>query len=290
MLVDTKITDFLLEHGRLPHLGREGDPIPWTLKGWNLPHIQQAHHLHPAVPDRWGYLTQCIQDGEFPEAPIPELMFDHASQGHGAEVAHGIRKAMQILLKHGGWSSFCRFVDWVAWSLGVADEPPDISEEENEQLYRTVNFGPWLLSPSDHLGTFLSTEQMGKGRWNPNAFYPTPHSVVEAMTAMLFYDMEKKAKEEGGVDVRALSVCDPCVGTGRMLMHAGSWSMNLFAQDIDGFVLTITKINGALYVPWMIAKPQAAIDKANENRIKKKEKKEHVYDLFAHVPGYERES
>lgn len=289
MLVDTKLTDFMLEKGRLPYLEEEGDPTPWSFKGWNLPNIQLAHLAHPAVPNRWGYLTACIEKGEFPEEPIPELMFDHATQGRGPSIAHDIRKAMGILIRHGGWSSFRRLVDWIAWSLGVADEPPDVSEEENEKLYRFMNFGPWLISPSDHLGTFLSTEQMGKGKWNPNAFYPTPHSVVEAMAAMLFHDAERKSKEENGVDIRALSVLDCCVGTGRMLMHAGSWSMNLFAQDVDPFVLTITKINGALYVPWLIAKPQAAIDKASKVRPKKPKKKEYVYDLFAGIDDEEHD-
>lgn len=53
-------------------------------------------------------------------------------------------------------------------------------------------------------------------------------------------------------DARRLSVCDPCLGTGRMLLHASNHSLFLFGQDIDAFVLRIALFNGAMYAPWMV--------------------------------------
>ena len=45
---------------------------------------------------------------------------------------------------------------------------------------------------------------------------------------------------------------DPCVGSGRMLLHAGNYSYRLFGTDLDRQVLMVTLINGALYCPWLV--------------------------------------
>jgi hypothetical protein len=54
-----------------------------------------------------------------------------------------------------------------------------------------------------------------------------------------------------GRDPRTLSVCDPAVGSGRMLLHASNHSVCLFGQDIDALAIAMCKINGALYAPWL---------------------------------------
>jgi type I restriction-modification system DNA methylase subunit len=58
------------------------------------------------------------------------------------------------------------------------------------------------------------------------------------------------AKKEGG-DLRTYRICDPCVGSGRMLLHASNYSLSLYGQDIDPLAVTMCKINGALYAPWI---------------------------------------
>jgi hypothetical protein len=47
------------------------------------------------------------------------------------------------------------------------------------------------------------------------------------------------------------NLMDPCVGTGRMLLHASNYSYCLYGCDIDPLVAMITRINGALYAPWL---------------------------------------
>ena len=89
---------------------------------------------------------------------------------------------------------------------------------------------------------YLLSQSIGSG-WNPNAFYPTPEGVVQMMVQMTMHDSKD-------VDQRGLTVCDPCAGTGRMLMHAGQRSMRLFAQDIDYMMVLATKINLAFFCPW----------------------------------------
>src|SRR5919197_815569 len=54
-----------------------------------------------------------------------------------------------------------------------------------------------------------------------------------------------------GRDLRLTSVNDPCVGSGRMLLHASNFSLRLYGQDIDPLAVALCKINGALYAPWL---------------------------------------
>jgi hypothetical protein len=130
------------------------------------------------------------------------------------------------------------------WVLALSKEPPRLSEGINEKLYRKVNLGPMIERPYDYLGDFVA---QGKAKgWNPTAFYPTPHNVVELMVQMTMADSSRK-----GGDSRKLSVNDPCCGSGRMLLHASSYSLNLWGQDIDPLAIAMCKINGALYAPWL---------------------------------------
>src|SRR5262249_45261895 len=139
---------------------------------------------------------------------------------------------------------FCTLVDWLCWALSLSKEEPHLSNEVNEKLYRQVNLVPMLERPFDYLGQHVA---LSKARgWNPTGFYPTPHHVGELMVRLTMHDAGKD-----GRDPRTLSVDDPCVGSGRMLLHASNLSMALFGQDIDPLAVAMCKINGALYAPWI---------------------------------------
>ena len=143
-------------------------------------------------------------------------------------------------------------LDWLCWGLVLNREEPRLGEEVNEKLYRQVNLEPLLEKPHDYLGAHVS-ESKARG-WNPTGFYPTPHNVVECMVRMVMHDAGKD-----GRDPRTYSVCDPAVGSGRMLLHASNVSMALYGQDIDPLAVAMCKINGALFAPWMSFPLPAAI-------------------------------
>src|SRR5262249_50434974 len=82
--------------------------------------------------------------------------------------------------------------------------------------------------------------------WNPTGFYPTPHNVVELMVRLTM-----NASKEAGGDARLRPTCDPCVGSGRMLLHASNLSLALSGQDIDPLAVVMCKLNGVLYAPWI---------------------------------------
>jgi hypothetical protein len=235
----TDLCAFLQQEQRLPRLG---DAVaPWHYRGWLLPYVIQLHALVPAVADRWGYHLHTLEDGKLLDEPIPQITFGPPN----TQVFSLLQDWSRLIGRDfGGWSDFRCLLDWLAWGLALAREEPRLSEQVHEKLYREVNVGPLLLHPYDYLGDFVS---QGKAKgWNPTAFFPTPHSVVELMVRMTMAD-----DQETGRDPRTRCVNDPCVGSGRMLLHASNFSLHLFGQDIDPLAVVMCKINGALYAPWL---------------------------------------
>lgn len=235
-----QLGEFVARENRLPRLG---DSVPpWEYKGWNLPYVIGIHEAG-LCGNRWGYLLQTLETGKLPAEPIPKVQFGERDKAVMSLLDQWTRLVGWDM---GGWSDWSRLLEWLGWSLGLTAEPPRLSPEVNEKLYRTVNLGPMLQNPYDYLGAWVS-EHKATG-WNPTAFYPTPHQIVKLMVAMTMHDMAREDER----DPRTLSVCDPCVGSGRMLLEAANMSLNLFGCDIDPMICLVCKINGALYAPWMI--------------------------------------
>lgn len=231
------IRDYWKEHNDVPRLGN--DPPPWAYQGWAIPYVYQLHEAG-LCGNRWSYLGATLHKGKLLDDPIPQVQYTDKDPA----VLKLLDQWSRIVgWDMGGWSDFSRLMEWLAYSLGLVNECPDLKPETHEKLYRTVNLGPMMQKPSDYFGTWIS-ERKAAG-WNPTGFYPTPHEVVKLMTEMTFHDMGKEGK-----DPRLATVCDPCVGTGRMLLHAANHSLCLYGCDIDPLVLLGCKINLALYAPW----------------------------------------
>jgi hypothetical protein len=190
-----------------------------------------------------------LEAGRLLDEPIPPIAFRQPDN----KVFSLLRDWSRLIGRDcGGWSDFATLLDWLSWGLALSREAPRLSEEINEKLYRKVNLQPLLEVPYDYLGEFVAA---GKAKgWNPTAFFPTPHNVVELMVQMTLTDAEP-----AGRDPRTRTVNDPCVGSGRMLLHASNMSLNLLGQDIDPLAISMCKINGALYAPWLSFPLPAAI-------------------------------
>ena len=233
------LTEFVNREQRLPRLGDA--QAPWQFRGWLLPYVIRLHSMIPAVADRWGYHLRTLEAGRLPDEPIPHITFGPPD----TKVFSLLRDWSKLIGRDcGGWSDFRMLLDWLSWGLSLTSGMPELPEDVQEKLYRNVNLGPLLEHPYDYLGTLVA-EGKANG-WNPTAFYPTPHEVVELMVSMLSHDVSQDDR-----DPRLYSVLDPCVGSGRMLMHFSNVSLNLWGQDIDPLAVSMCKINGALYVPWM---------------------------------------
>jgi hypothetical protein len=233
------VATLVAQNARLPRLG--GAVPPWRNRGWLVPYVVELHRVIPAVANRWGYHSNTLKAGCLLAEPIPQIAFRSADK----RVFSMLRDWSRLIGNDcGGWSDFRTLLDWLCWALALSRNEPRLSEAVNEKLYRAVDIAPLLQAPYDYLGDFVA-EGKAKG-WNPTAFYPTPHNVVELMVRMTMAD---RAKD--GRDPRAMTVNDPCVGSGRMLLHASNYSLRLYGQDIDPFAVSMCRINGALYAPWL---------------------------------------
>lgn len=241
------LDDFVRRLKRLPRLG--DDPPPWSYRGWLLPYVIQLHALIPAVRDRWGYHLRTLDAGRLLDEPIPQISFGPCDNS----VFPLLREWSRLVNRDcGGWSDFCTLLEWLAWSLAVSRDVPRLADEVQEKLYRQVNVIPLLEHPYDYLGEYVASSK-AQG-WNRTGFFPTPHAVVECMVRMTMHD-----SIQDGRDPRTYRICDPCVGSGRMLLHASNHSLCLYGQDIDRVVLMMCQVNGALYAPWMSFPLPAAV-------------------------------
>lgn len=130
-------------------------------------------------------------------------------------------------------------VRWLGFGLGASDEKPEISDEDQEQLYRLFDVSKWLLAPTDYIGQYMAEGSYGRAA----SFFPTPMHLCTAITAITF----GHRKDE---DCRQLTTNDPCVGTGRFLLAASNYSLRLSGIDIMWMAVAVTKINLMIFAPW----------------------------------------
>lgn len=204
--------------------------------GWLRPYLCRLDYF----TGRWDYWLRTLEAGEVLDEPIPQIQW---SRGHD-----DARKNLASCLKHCTHyfadEAFNLFVQWLLYGFGdpsIKERDARITPEMNAAWYQTFNLGLYLQHPADYLGEYAA-EIYGSRRHNPTGFFPTPIHVCVLMAAMTMREA-----------VKTSSVCDPCVGTGRLLMVASNYSLNLYGMDIDLSILRVCKINMWLYVPWVIA-------------------------------------
>ena len=168
---------FLLQNGRLPRIG---DAIPpWSYRGWLLYQVQLVD-VHPQLPGRWTHYLRTLEAGHLLDEPIPRIEFELTHLDAGRKM---LERCVRIIHEQEhSWTAMHRLVEWLGWGLAVSNQSPPLPEQINGTLYRTFNLEPLLLFPHDYLGDMVC-DQRGNG-WNPNAFFPTPHPVVELMVQM----------------------------------------------------------------------------------------------------------
>jgi len=212
--------------------------------GWMLPMLL---HLDEWLWGRWDYWADLYAATELPEQPIPHL--ELLSAPHP-----GTRKMLEASLdcipRHGSWQTWgswqyvSYFLEWLLFGFGHKGQKelpvePVGCEGASMRLYQVFALDAMLLWPHDYFGSLLADSSYGKAQ----GFYPTPHPICEFMTQMTF---------DGSRDHRSETMLDPCVGTGRFLLHASNYTLRLYGMDIDGTLCQATLVNGYLYSPWMV--------------------------------------
>jgi len=229
------------------------DPLPPS--GWLLPTLLGTDDL---LYRRWDYWTRTRLAGHVLDEPIPPIYFadSGAPTIHGPGFTDGLgaspaRKMLEVALDsipdHGAWKTWGSatymnyLLDWLLYGFGDLKEPPrEPSTNSFGRLYQTFCLEAMLAWPYDYFGYFLSEASFGRSA----GFFPTPHNVCEMMVRMqMGIDENFKAR-------LSETVCDPCVGTGRMLLHASNHSLRLYGTDIMHTCVSATRVNLWLYAPW----------------------------------------
>ena len=210
-------------------------------KGWLIPYLLGLDNM---FFKRWEYWTKICLSDRVPQEPIPNIHFQPSHAYQQKQVYKNICKCLDFTRSIS--NPLEAFIDWILWGFNQGEKFPPISDKEDDFWYRTFNMGLFYLEPADHWGD-LASEYMGKN--NALGFFATPGSVVEMMVRMTFGGEPKHAH-------KILSVCDPCCGTGGMLLYASNYSLNLYGVDISHLLTKIAKVNGFIYVPWLVYRPK----------------------------------
>jgi len=225
---------------------------PTFQHGWLLPFLLLAED---ALWGRWNHWHEMMLAGRI-IGSIPVINWES-----NPAARRMLEASLNSITQHGSWQGwgswqvFDYFMDWLLYGLGHSGQPQPPEEPlgcsgASDRLYQVFNLETLLAWPHDYLGEILAENRHGQHL----GFYPTPMEVARMMAAMTV----------GGEDARCKSVCDPCVGTGRMLLAASNHSYRLYGCDLNPTVLKATLVNGYLYAPWLV-KPFPFLDPHNCN-------------------------
>ena len=184
--------------------------------GWLLPYLLLADDL---TWKRWNYWFEMMQAQRVVGNTIPQI--EWCSNPHARKM---LENSLNSITRYGGWQGwgswqfFEYFMDWLLFGFGhgghkVPPKEPLGAEGASDRLYQVFNIETLLAYPHDYFGDILAENQHGRR----SGFFPTPMNVVEILVRMTV---------DG--DARQKTICDPCVGTGRMLLVASNYSFRLY--------------------------------------------------------------
>jgi hypothetical protein len=185
---------------------------------------------------------------------IPKINFtmwpDHEDVKH-------VQNCLKFYVQKGYWydNAWLAMVRWLLHGFGKPDLEDDVERipaEVRNFWYTQFNLGILLRSPIDWSAYILQGQlpAMGnsKGRhmWaKSTGFFATPMNVVNMMVEMTFCDADPE-------DAKIQTVCDPCCGTGSMLLPASNYSLRLYGVDIVYDLCLCAELNGWLWMPWLV--------------------------------------
>jgi len=214
---------------------------------------------------RWDWwIARTMKDGRLGNHQIPQIEFIDSPQSKPAprigwdasmcELASTPGETFKLAtdvfdrLMRDGTNVSC-ILDWFLYACGdnSVERPKHLSGEHEVFLYQEgmLMLSRMIANPTDW-GQHIAGYIQGGGK-QFTGWFPTPVCLSRLMVEATFNEPEKN-------DYRLKSVCDPCVGTGVMLLHASNYSLDLYGQDIDVVMLKWCRLNGYLFAPWMVAK------------------------------------
>ena len=209
-----------------------------VFSGWLLPVLQACDAM---CWGRWPWHMLAWSQMRLPDEPLPQIEFN----GNPLTIKM-LQASLNTIPGCGEWQSWdswryleC-FLDWLLFGFGhLSQLPPEPEPGAYDRLYQVVCLEALVVWPYDYFGDIMAANRFGRGL----GFYPTPHHLAALLAGMLF---------SGTAEDLTREVVDPCVGTGRMLLHASNHSVCLYGQDINPVCVKATLVNGYLYAPWLV--------------------------------------
>ncbi|MBN1923061.1 MAG: SAM-dependent DNA methyltransferase, partial [Anaerolineae bacterium] len=152
-------------------------------------------------------------------------------------------------------------VRWLLWGFGDREMEPEIKRipaDVRAAWYTDFNLANLLHSHVDWSATILQGNLPGDDSRaskfaRGTGFYSTPIEICKMMADMTFIDGPQPEQ-------MIQTVCDPACGTGSMLLPASNHSLCLFGQDIVYDLVLCSKLNGFLFMPWLVYMPEHMVD------------------------------
>ena len=244
--------------------------------GWLVPYLIELDTLDVTIPadqeapgkpkgqsyhfqgsGRWEYWLWACWNRTIPTDPIPPMHFlPHPLPEDERAITDVLRVYVQKGL--GDWGdAWMALVVWILHGLnykgdGLLRELARIPDDVKAQWYRLFNLGNLLHSPCDWSAHIMQGGLRADGsnysRYTGSGYFSTPIHVVEMMTRMTFGD-------EPHHEHKGMSVCDPCCGTGSMLLCASNYSLQLYGVDVVWDLCLCAILNGYLFMPWLVYMP-----------------------------------
>ena len=230
-------------------------------RGWLLPYLLALDTLECHEKDftghgRWSYWLDACFRGVVPEGPIPQIVFRSTPD---TRADHHLRDVLRYYVERSSEWYDTAFLDLTAWLLHgfgkreMETEVDRIPGQVRDYWYTTFNLAELLRCPIDWpayvLEGQLSGMKAGRSRWaDGSGFFSTPMNVTKLMTEMTFMGGDPET-------MKLQTVCDPCVGTGKMLLPASNYSLRLYGQDIVPDLVMCCELNGWLWAPWLAWMP-----------------------------------
>lgn len=199
---------------------------------------------------RWTYWAKTIENKKPLDEPIPKIQF---LSSPNPEASKNLKDCVEFMQRKGYSSeSWMNFIEWLLWGFGAklqTEFPIKVTEEISWYWYKTFNMGILMKYPHDYM-SWGSCELANMARsGNSNGYFPTPQHIVKMMNLMIMTDADKTK-----------TVCDPCAGTGIMLLEASNYSLRLYAVDISLNMCKMATVNAFLYIPWLAYPADNLID------------------------------
>ena len=204
-------------------------------KGWSNWRITL-----PLFSKRWAWWCLVLEKKALPDLEYPQISFanDLPEQAEPFKMIQGCVNQFSDVY-------FVDFLDWVLFNFGdreFRDGLPSRIEKKHIKYWKE-NFDLKLLfeHPGDWFGQYYQAKEISKKEAERDGLFLTPNHVAQMMTDMIINKNDLLS-----------SVNDPCVGSGRFLLSASNYSINLTGQDKNPNMTKICKINGWLYMPSLV--------------------------------------